>query len=163
PPAREWTTRPQGKELRVSARGPVAWGTPLVTQTDLRVGDLELVRDWSPANPDSPLGRGWSLRLAPQMSISRTIVTLDSGEKKPATITFQDRPNRVVTMRPATLRMPGQPEVLGYAAADGKQELHPFKNDFVYLEGDIKWFKEQPSGRLLREMGSDARIVHFTP
>jgi hypothetical protein len=163
PAVREWTAHAEGKELRVSARGPVAWGTPLITQTDLRVGDLELVRDWSPSSPDSPLGRGWSLRLAPQLSISRTIVELKNGPRKPATVTFQDRPDRVVTMRPATLRLPGQPEVLGYASADGKHELHPFKNDFVYLEGDIKWFEEQPSGRVSREMGPDARMVHFTP
>jgi hypothetical protein len=163
PAVREWTAHAEGKEWRVSARGPVAWGTPRLTQTDLRVGDLELVRDWSPANPDSPLGRGWSWRLVPQVSISRTIVDLKNGPRKPATVTFQDRPDRVVTMRPATLRLPGQPEVLGYASADGKHGLHPFKNDFVYLEGDIKWLEEQPSGRFRPEMGPDARIVHFTP
>jgi hypothetical protein len=163
PAAREWTAHAEGKELRVSARGPVVWGTPLLTQTDLRVGDLELVRDWSPTNPDSPLGRGWSLRLAPQVSVSRTLATLENGQKRPSSVTFQDRPDHVVIMRPAKLRLPGQPEVLGYLSADGKQELHPFKNDFLYLEGDIKWFEEQPSGRLTREMGPDARIVHFTP
>ncbi len=156
-----WTVRIGPTEHEVLTHVPLSAAVPQVWQTDLVVGEVALVRDYPAGAGATSLG-GWELRL-PRMSFSRATVQLEGQKGRlPRAVHVQDRPGAVVTLdRISQVTLPGQPQTLAYASRDGKRRLLVYRNQVVYLDGEVKWLG-RPGEKPVMHIPPGTRVVHFS-
>jgi hypothetical protein len=157
--------RPASLEVRVSGvsyqvltHRPEA-GLLTAWQTDLRAGDLAVVREYASTGA---AGARWRLRL-PRVSFARNTIRLGGVEgRRPRAIHIEDGVTTVTLDRLGLVELPGQPRTLGYLAGGGvTRRLLVYRKQLLYLDGEVQ-FLQRPGEAPFLSIPPGTRVVRFS-
>src|SRR5205807_5019 len=126
-----------GVDYQVRTHRPASATQPRVWQTDLAIGGVELAREYPAADDLPPAGTGWRVRL-PRVSFSRTTARVVGFEGRlPRAAHIQDQSAALTLDRIGQAKLPGHEPVRAYFSRDGRKRLLVFRNELLFLDGEV--------------------------
>ena len=136
-----------------------------VWQTDMQVGPIEILRDYSVSDKNPRFGQDWSLRI-PSVSASPELVAFNSGQRLPPFYRVTDATGVTQTLNVVgTVTLPGNPATQSYSrvSAQGRnRRLLLYPNVWLYIDGEVQ-FVSINGGPVEWRLAQDTTVMRFSP